>query len=409
MKIGIITNLYPPYVRGGAEQIVARTVNALQEIGHDVFVVTAQPHWRKRKKKEVRADLSVERLYRFFPKNLYFVLEDYRHKLPTRLIWHIIDTLGPYPGRRVKTILEEESPDIVITHNLKGIGLSIPRAIHNLGIPHVHIAHDLQLLYPSGLLIAGKEKKPFWLKPIYEAYRALTKERFSGTDVMISPSHYLKDAYEQHGTFEGARHEVLQNPTPLFTPKTRESRPDGPLRLFFAGQLERHKGIDMLIDAIQSINTPIELIIAGEGTYRNYVKHIAKDNKHINYLGFVSIDQIVSCMGLVDAVIVPSLCYENSPTIIYESFMAGVPVIASDIGGVGELVEDGVNGYLFKPGDKDDLIRVLNKMDEKKESCFEIQDEIQETVEAYSLDKYIDRLMEILESQRRKSSQHRPG
>ncbi|MDA0207947.1 MAG: glycosyltransferase family 4 protein [bacterium] len=403
MKIGIVTNLYPPYVRGGAEQIVARTVNALQEIGQDVFVITAQPHWRRRGKKEMNLELSVERVYRFIPKNLYFVLDDHRHTLPVRLLWHIIDTLGMYPGRRVRSILEEERPDIVITHNLKGIGLSIPRAIHRAGIPHIHIAHDLQLIYPSGLLIAGKEKKSFWLRPIYALYRAITKERFSGTDVMVSPSQYLKSVYETHGIFEGAVHEVVPNPTPLFTPRSREHRPDGALRLFFAGQLEYHKGIELLIDAVQSIDIPIELMIAGEGTYREYVKKLAAKYAHINYLGFVSMDQIVSCLGLVDAVIVPSLCYENSPTIIYESFMAGVPVIAADIGGVGELVNNEDNGLLFTPGDKTDLMRVLRSMDEQKVEYFARQRRIQETVVNYSLDRYLDRLMGILESQRQKS------
>src|SRR5262249_6317810 len=61
-----------------------------------------------------------------------------------------------------------------------------------------------------------------------------------------------------------------------------------------------------------------------------------------------------------DALVVPSIWPENSPLVIHEAFLAGVPVIAARIGGIPELVTHGKNGLLFNPGDVEDLSRVLN-------------------------------------------------
>lgn len=396
MKIGIVTNLYPPYARGGAEHVVVRTVEALTEMQHDVFIITTGP---KGKGKQVidKDPTATERVYRFFPKNLYFILDDYKHVWGVRLLWHIIDAFSSHGARQVEQILEEERPDVVITHNLKGIGLRIPRVIQRRGIPHMHVVHDLQLLYPSGLLFAGKEKTPFYIAPFYRAYRWVCRRNLGRPDYVIFPSAYLKKAYLACGFFRDTQVTVMPNPAPRFKPDERSGRSPGPLRLLFIGQLEVHKGINFLLDEFQKLEIDAQLIIAGEGTYAEKVKKAAEKNKRITHLGYVSLEQLVNCFGIADALIVPSLCYENSPTVIYESLSAGVPVIASDIGGVGELVQNGVNGFLFAPGSKSGFVRTLWKLDEQKEYFSERQEEIKKTVAPYQLEKYTKRLVEKLQ------------
>jgi glycosyltransferase involved in cell wall biosynthesis len=396
MKIGIITNLYPPYSRGGAENIVVRTVERLQELDHDVFVITGQPHWKRRGPKLGTA--SIERIYRFFPRNLYFVLDDFRIPKPIRLFWHIIDAISPYGATRVKKILKVESPDVVITHNLKGIGLAIPRAMQELGIPHIHIVHDLQLIFPSGLLYVGQEKVRWYEKPWISFYQAVCKYQFGKPDIVIFPSTYLTSFYREREFFMESRVLTLPNPAPRFAAIERDGRLDGPLRLLFVGQLEHHKGVDFLLDAIKDIKTDVQLIIAGEGTFSMRVKRLAEKDGRINYLGFVSLEQLINCFGIIDALVVPSLCYENSPTVIYEALNAGIPVLASDIGGVGELVEDKTNGILFHPGSKKDLLRAIEEMNAWKEEASEMQEEIQETVAPYAIEIYVDKLVQLIKS-----------
>lgn len=396
MKIGIITNLYPPYARGGAEYVVVRTVEALTELNHEVFIITGGP--RKQQNKEIDEDRTPsERIYRFFPRNLYFILNDFKQPWFVRLCWHIIDAFSFYGRRKVASILDEEKPDVVITHNLKGIGLSIPHAVQKRKIPHVHIVHDLQLIYPSGLLFAGKEKIAFFLKPIYAIYQKICRCKLGTPDLVISPSNYLKDEYLKHRFFKKTKVEVMPNPAPKFVAEERHGRSPGPLRLLFVGQLEEHKGIKFLIEQFKKLDIDAKLIIAGEGTYLPKLKKIAGKDKRIIYLGFISVDQLVSCFGVADALIVPSLCYENSPTVIYESLNAGVPVVASDIGGVGELVEDGKNGFLFKAGSETDFQRAIGRLDEMKDEFAKKQKEIQETVAPYKIKKYTAALLDRLE------------
>ncbi|MCR4312312.1 MAG: glycosyltransferase, partial [Candidatus Uhrbacteria bacterium] len=131
MKIGIVTNLYPPYARGGAENVIVRTVEQLLALGHDVFVISAQP--KEKGRNVTLGRLSLERVYRFFPNNIYFTLDDHAYPWGVRLFWHIIDAFSWSGAEAVRTVLRDERPDVVITHNLKGIGLRIPGAIQKLG------------------------------------------------------------------------------------------------------------------------------------------------------------------------------------------------------------------------------------------------------------------------------------
>lgn len=391
MKIGMISNLYPPFVRGGAEHVVVRTVEELIEVDQEVFVITAGPRGEYSKIKI--DDRPSEKIYRFFPGNIYFQLDDYKHRLPVRFLWHIYDAFNLSSRFKVAKILKEEKPDIVMTHNMKGIGLGVPKAIQSLGIPHIHVVHDLQLIYPSGLVLAGKEHVPFFLKPIYCAYQKICKIKFGRPDIVIFPSNYLKKEYDKKGFFKKSKVVVLPNPSPSFDFEERHPKEDDTLRLLFVGQLEHHKGIKFLLDSFKKFPQKAQLIIAGEGTCTEMVKKYAENDRRITHLGYIALDQLINCFGLADALVVPSLCYENSPTVIYESFEAGVPVIASDIGGVGELVQDGKNGFLFEPGNQADFLKALKRLSDEKQN-FSVED-IKKTLEQYSASIYIEKILKF--------------
>lgn len=393
MKIGIISNLYPPYVRGGAENVVVRTVEALTARGHDVFVISGRP-WTQGQDILLNNN-STERIYQFFPRNLYFVLQDSRYRWGTRFFWHVIDAFGSHSATRVRAILEEEKPDIVMTHNLKGLGLRIPRAVTGSGFPLMHIVHDLQLLVPSGLKFAGHEREGL-AAPFYYVYRAITRWLFATPDIVVFPSDYLKSEYTAHDFFLKSQVVLLQNPAPTFPARQCRAAVTEALQLLFVGQLESHKGIPFLMNAIAKQSGKIHLHIAGEGTLTEEVKAFAEKHSNITYLGYVAMDQLLNCFEIADALIVPSLCYENSPTVIYESLQSGLPVLASDIGGVGELVQSGKNGFLFKPGDVDDMMRAIEELRSKRHWFAENCEEVRESVHAYSLARYTNTLEELI-------------
>lgn len=395
MKIGIITNLYPPYARGGAEFVIMRTVGELLSFGHDVFIITTHP--RSHGTDVVKDDTSDgERIYRFYPKNVYHTLDDYRFPRGIRALWHLVDMFSASPAKKVADILALEQPDVVITHNLKGIGLSIPRQIQAMGFPHVHVAHDLQLIVPSGLLMFGYEKPWPVLRPLYWMYQRVCAWKVGKPEAIVFPSRYLEEQYRRAGFFNEGRIQVLQNPAPRPSGVAAHTNVGGPLKIVFAGQLVEHKGIMFLLNVLKSSDLDYHVYIAGGGPLKERIQKIAAGDKRITYLGFMPNEEILNVFRVSDGVIVPSLCYENAPSVIYEALQTGVPVVASRIGGVGELVEEGKNGYLFTPGDAKDCLRALQALSASRDRFSAERAEIRETVSAYALDKYVTRLEHVL-------------
>lgn len=394
MKIGIITNLYPPYARGGAENVIVRTVEQLLSMGHDIFVITGQPH--SAGVGPTIGSLSVERVYRFSPRNVYFTLEDEHQPWLKRLLWHVVDAFSGVGSSVVRSILAEEQPDVVITHNLKGLGLRIPRAIQSLNIPHVHVLHDLQLVTPSGLRMFGQEHELWSAKPAYIVYRMICRAFLGKPSIVISPSQFLIDEYKKAGFFEGIDVRCLPNPSPKPSGILRDSHRSGPMRLLFIGQLGYHKGLAFLLDVFAKFEGDAQLHIVGGGPLRWLVEERVRHDKRIFYLGYTPQEDVMKCVATVDAVVVPSLCYENSPTVIYEALSAGVPLIASRIGGVGELIRDGETGILFTPGDEADFLHALQRMDGEKEAFAARAPIMRESVSEYALSAYAEHLLDFL-------------
>src|SRR3989338_1980326 len=397
MKIALLTNLYPPLSRGGAEKVAERIVGELKRRGHDVFVVSTKPYDGWSSFRLSRELMSATRVYRLRPINLYHPLFDHRHVFPVRALWHVIDLFCPCNTQQICRLLEEEKPDIILTHNLKGLSLRLPKMIRSLVIPWIHTIHDVQLSIPSGLLFYGQHN---WLNRSFlqKGYQYCVRHIFGSPNVVIFPSAYVKDFYEKRGFFSQSHKQVIPNPAPPFEPRPRGKRQTGPSRLFFAGQLEKHKGILFLLRGLARTDMPFHLHIAGEGTLVDQVNKICEQDKRFSYHGFLSLEDIQDWFAVSDAAIVPSLCYENSPTIIYESLQSGVPVIASNIWGVGELIQEGRNGYLFEPGNRKDLLRSLKELDECKETFWSSSVQIRTTVEPYALNYYLDSLEEMMQS-----------
>lgn len=397
MRIGIITNLYPPVDRGGAEQVALRIVRELYARGHDVFVLSTTPYNGPASLLPHITERHIERVYRVYPFNLYHTLQD--HKIPwsIRLFWHVIDAFQPLSGRVVRQVCEIEKPDVVLTHNLKGFGLKAAKALRSMGIAHIHTLHDVQLSVPSGLLMVGEEESFLNRSFLRRAYEWVTRMVVGSPAVVLSPSTFLADFYRARKFFPKSTISVLPNPAPYTGIIVETVRQGGPLRLLFAGQLEHHKGILFLLDTLCSMkDIPFELHIAGDGSLAKEITRRAMNDKRFIYHGFVSLEILQKLFAISDGVVVPSLCYENSPTIIYESLQSGVPVIAANIGGVGELVRDGENGYLFSPGKTEELRDVLQKMATHAPEFRQKSASIQESVKEHTLERYVDKLEAIM-------------
>ena len=392
MNIGLVSNLYPPYARGGAEQIVRRTAHALDRMGHRVFILTTRPFAGWKSMRHPTVERLVGTVYRFYPPNLYHPLNDWHWPWPARAVWHLTDMWSRRPAQVFREIIAREKPDAIITHNLKGVGLQVAREIRRHNLFHIHTLHDVQLSVPSGLLMAGQDQGWMNYSPLRLWYEQQVKGIVGSPHVVISPSKFLADFYEQRGFFPMSRREVLPNPAPDVRMELPGPRQAGPLRLLYAGQLEPHKGVQLLLETLNTFDLPFELHIAGEGSLAGYVSEWAQRDSRVTYHGFESLENLVNLFAVCDGVVVPSLCFENSPTIIYESFLAGVPVVASNIGGVGELVQHGKNGYLVTPGHADELRAAFRRLAADTDQFRARQGEIRKSIAAHSLSNYVNRL-----------------
>ncbi|HTW96888.1 MAG TPA: glycosyltransferase family 4 protein [Candidatus Methylomirabilis sp.] len=347
MKIIIINNLYAPWIRGGAERVVEKTVVGLEKAGHEVFVIATAP-------KESRTDKV------FYLPSIFYYLEKY--PLWRRFFWHLWDMINFINRVEIKKILQEKKPDLVITHNLQGIGLLVPGLLRKMKIKHFHTLHDIQLLHPSGLMIWGKEK----IVETFPArvYQKITRWLFGSPAAIISPSQWLLDEHAKRGFFTGSTKKVLPNFFPdqrSFSQKKNETR-NMEHEFLYVGQLEPHKGVEFLVETFLKFsderNFKAGLTIVGSGSRLEEIKKIVGDNKKIKILGRKNPGEIEELMLNADCLIVPSLCYENSPTVIYEAIAAQLPVIASRIGGITELMA-AAGGLLIEPGNQEELLKQL--------------------------------------------------
>lgn len=362
MRITILSGLYPPYGKGGAEAVVAEAAAEFASAGHEVSVITAKPFAGiKSLVPEVAQEKGIK-IYRFFPLNIFFYGNIGRHNFFTRALWHAIDLWNVHVFITISKLLKNIRPDLVLTHNIKGFGFILPSALlsvrreNDLHYRWIHTLHDVQLVAPSGVLKMGEENKLS-----NKIFSILTRALFCSPDIVVSPSKWLLDFYSERGFFPKSEKRVILNPVK----KCSMLHATGFMKnsFLYLGQIEEHKGILFLMDAFKkSLNkNNCTLTIAGGGSLLEEVKKLAADTPEIKVLGPVPHEDVGGLLESHGAVIVPSLAYENSPSVISESHFYGVPVIASRIGGIPEMVEDSVNGWLFEPGNAESLISALER------------------------------------------------
>ena len=129
------------------------------------------------------------------------------------------------------------------------------------------------------------------------------------------------------------------------------------LRLAFGGVLSPWKGAHLLIQAVQQTTADVRLDIHGrtdEPMFQEYIDGLrdqAAGDDRVTFRGPYGLDEASDVFEDMDVLVIPSTWYENTPTVMLEAFTAGVPVIASDLGGLAEIVEPGANGTTFRSGD----------------------------------------------------------
>jgi glycosyltransferase involved in cell wall biosynthesis len=194
-------------------------------------------------------------------------------------------------------------------------------------------------------------------------------ETLLGADALISPSEFLRTVYRQAGLsiddFSVISH-GQELPRLESVPIDRSRSPR--LRVGYLGQIAWHKGVHVLVEAVRSLKgAPVSLSIHGDlAHFPDYARHLRKlshDDPRITLAGaYRGPAELPAILRDLDVVVIPSVWYENCPNVILEAFALRTPVIATNLGGMAEMVSHGQSGLLFKIGDAADLAAQLRRL-----------------------------------------------
>ncbi|HBV33707.1 TPA: hypothetical protein DEB72_04330 [Patescibacteria group bacterium] len=357
MKIGIVTNLYPPLVRGGAEWLTYLVAREFVKQGHQVIVITLAAPGAAGGDHGVGKTEEGVKVYRFNTGYIYHYLNAANHARPVRLFWHI-QHLFNWPLRnQIVRVLMAARCDLIISSNLMGLSFNLPKTLKTLAKTYVHIAHDVQLLHPSGLFMVGETRGG----RLESLYQSITRWLFNSPTVVVFPSQWLEQEYVQRDFFPNSRKIVLRNPSLDFV-SADTAASTNKFNLLYVGQAEEHKGIFWLLETLKNINDTawkLDLALTGQTGDRQRINRLVASDSRIKVWDNLPQEEINKKYQQAGVVVVPSLCHENAPVSILLALAAGTPVLASNAGGIAELVGDNQTGYLFKPGDQTEFTNKL--------------------------------------------------
>ena len=198
------------------------------------------------------------------------------------------------------------------------------------------------------------------------------KETLALCQHIIAPLQFVKAQYIDFGI---PREQIRVIPPGIemaawvgFQPAPRPR--DSVLRFGYIGSLLRHKGVELMIQAFQRLRAPnTELWLHGfalpNNPFTKRLHRLAGDDPQIHFAGPYTKSQLPGILNQLDVLLIPSLWHETFSFVTREAVLAGLPVIASRMGGIPEAIDDGVNGLLLPPGDREAWTHTMRRVVEE--------------------------------------------
>ena len=302
------------------------------------------------------------------------------------------------------TILSRERPDVVHLQHMMGLPVAIAGRLAAEGIPYVITLHDYwygcanaQLLTNYDETICAGPDARFTncgrcalaraglpapaalaalIAPVMARRNQALRPIFDGAAAVLASTPFVRRAHAAMG-FPSGRIRILPlgaDVSPVEIAIAHQTRrnlsPGRPFHIGYIGGLSRQKGVHHLIAAANRLPPQVSLSIYGDlEAFPEYVAGLRAAAVHpaIRFRGPVGREGLWMALGEMDILVVPTLWYETYGLVVQEAFAAGVPVVASRIGVMPDVVEDGVTGRLFPPGDVDSLSHLLLELAEHPE------------------------------------------
>lgn len=404
MKILVISNFFPPHVIGGAEIIAHHQALALASKGHEVRVLAGDnshglPGYPIQT--EVFDGLPITRIS--------LTQQDFA---PT-------GNNVSHPGveRIFLKLVADWRPDVIHAHHMAGLSLGILQLARARGIRIALTLHDhwgfcmnSTRITTQNTLCNDSTQCDNCHASIYDEDVQLPQRmrqdflrwQFDAVDYFISPSRYLADQYIANGIL-AERMNVIANGIELARFIDITPPPPGPrLKVLFTGYMGDHKGVPTLLRALALLPPDkVHIDMVGDGhmlaNYRAELSRSAPDVS-VKFWGRLPNARIAERFAQAHVFVLPSVCPENQPVTITEAMASGLPVVASRIGGIAELVDEGRTGWLAEPGDAEDLAARLSYYIANPEQIALHGKASRERIQAFAFDLQIERIEALLSS-----------
>ncbi len=347
------------YPRGGAEVVFLEHNNLFQAAGWNV-VPFAMQH----------------------PQNLASPWSDYWvDEIEFGTDYSLIDKLKRVPKtvysfearKRIRQLVEKVQPNVAHCHNIyHHISPSILKELKSLGVPCVLTLHDLKIACPAYKMLAhdgicerckGGALRNVVINKCVKQSSALSAlvwfesqlHRLMRTygdcvDAFVVPSLFYLEKFVEWGW---PREKFRYVPNFIDTERLIPEYQPGDAFVYF-GRLSEEKGLSTLVQA--TAKAGVKLKVAGSGPLEAELKHQAADlNAQIEFVGYLSGDNLHEFVRQARAVILPSEWYENAPLSVMEAYGLGKSVIGANVGGIPELIKPGETGEVFEMRSAEDL------------------------------------------------------
>jgi len=397
VKVLLVVHEFLPLHHTGTEQYVRSLALAMRSSGIDAHILAfeplldlASPGSQVLERDDELEGIPVRRISVHDSQSLNHRLRDYQNPLASRMVARYIDEVGF---------------DLVHVFHLRNIGAGAIKEVQLRGLPVVVHLMDFWWICPNYLLLqrdgslcdgppdggmgciscidpslqqivtdssAASLLRPLAHRPtpagspisspLRQAHALLGRKdqlmTVLGTaDCVIAPSLFLGRIYRQHGL---PARKLLQLPYGIDPGRFIESVPRKPILgsphvdIGYIGSISRHKGVHVLLEALRHVPaTNLRVHIYGSRTSQpGYSEELIDgiQDSRVTFHGPFSPTSLGSILAGLDALVVPSIWYENTPFSVLEAQYAGLPILASDLGSLPEIVRNGAGGFLFPAG-----------------------------------------------------------
>ncbi len=397
MKILLVNKFH--YIKGGSETYYFGLGELLKKYGHEVIYFSMKDDKNRLCKQE-----------KYFVDHVDFNAP--MNKMQT--MKSALKMLYSFEAKKkFEQLIVNEKPDIIhlniFQSQLTGSIVDVANRYH---IPIVYTAHDLKSICPNYQMMnhgeicekclrgnytncfktgCMKDSKAKSLLATMEAYIYKWKKTYQKLDLIITPSSFYKDKMEEANI---AKCKIIHmtNFLPVGT-EYRCHNLKGDYFLYF-GRLSREKGILTLVKAYAKAKVKKPLYIVGTGPLKEHIEQLVVKKglqERVKLLGFKSGKELRNIVANALCVCLPSEWYENGPYSIMEAQAVGRPVIVSNNGGLPELVEDGVTGYVVNPKNVADLSEKLMLCEKKMD--WNIERIVQWAKDKYNPEAYVNEMV----------------